>query len=153
MAEPLTEPGSLLARLVGVRLYAVTFVVNDYVQLQFDREPSGAPVLFNVDVWPTVEYGGRTWREPDLGYADAMRRLTPGVVRSSVERIGSGIRIELDTGALVIDPTIDEVFVEIGLLCGFPDGAWTVWRPGEGCFAGLAGPSAPDRTSTDRRVR
>ncbi|SDQ67640.1 hypothetical protein SAMN04489765_1372 [Tsukamurella pulmonis] len=130
-------PDSLLSRLVGVRMYAVTFVVNDYIQLQFDGEPSGAAVLFNVDVWPTIEYGGRTWREPDPGYADAMRRLTPGVVRSAVERVGAGIRIELETGALHIDPAKDQVGVEIGFLSGFPDGAWEVWRPGEGCFAHL----------------
>ena len=137
MADSADASSALLSRLVGVRLYAVTFVVNDYVQLQFEGEPSGPPVTFNVDVWPTIEYEARTWREPDLGYADAMRKLTPGTVQSTVDRVGAGIRIELDTGAVVIDPTIDEVYVEIGYLSGFADGAWAVWRPGEGCFAHL----------------
>ncbi len=118
-------------------MYAVTIVCNDYIQLQFDGEPSGAPVLFNVDVWPAIDYGERTWREPDLGYADALRRLTPGTVRAVAEEVGAGIRIELDTGALVIDPAIEDVHVEIGFLSGFPDGTWEVWQPGEGCFAHL----------------
>ncbi|WP_068982573.1 hypothetical protein [Tsukamurella pseudospumae] len=152
MAIPDSE--TLLSRLVGVRMYAVTFV-NDYIQLQFDGEPTGSPVLFNVEVWPSIEYGGRVWREPDLGYADALRRLTPGIVRSIVERAGVGIRVELDTGAFVIDPKIEEVHVEIGYLRGFPDGAWEVWTPGTGSFAHVvsARPTrrTPPRCSRARR--
>lgn len=132
-------PGALLSRLVGYRMYSVEFVLNDYLQLRFDGEPgAGRPVLLNCYVWPAVEFGGRTWREPDLGYADAVRALTPGTVRSTAERTGTGVRIELDTGALAIHPARDEVFVEIAELTGFADGAWMVWRPGEESFEDLA---------------
>jgi hypothetical protein len=63
-------PNELLSRLVGERMYSVEFVLNDYVQLRFDGTASGSgPVVLNSYVWPVIDAAG------------------------------SGIRIELDTGA------------------------------------------------------
>jgi hypothetical protein len=131
-------PNELLSRLVGCRMYSVEFVLNDYVQLRFDSNDSGGPPTLNCDVWPIVQFGGRDWRESDLGYADALRRLTPGLVVSTAEVTGAGLRIDLDTGSIVIHPTKEEVYVEIALLTGFADGAWMCWRPGEDSFEDLA---------------
>ena len=131
-------PNDLLSRLVGERMYSVEFVVNDYVQLRFDGTPgAGNPVVLNCYVWPVIERSGRIWRESDLGYADTLRKLTPGTVSSTTERTGTGIRIELDTGAIVIHPKLEEVYVEIAEIMGFTDGAWMVWRPGEDSFEDL----------------
>lgn len=131
-------PNELLSRLVGDRMYSVEFVLNDYVQLRFDGTSAAGPVTLNCYVWPVVKIVDRFWHEHDLGYADALRRLTPGTVTSTSEVTGTGIRINLDTGAIVIHPAKDEVFVEIAELMGFPDGAWMVWRPGENSFEDLA---------------
>jgi hypothetical protein len=128
----------LLARLVGLRLYSVEFVM-DYVQLRFDGDGvSAGPVVLNSYVWPQVDYRGRSWSEPDLGYADALRGLIPGTVRATEEATGTGLRVDLDTGAVMIHPKLEEVYVEIAELQGFDDGAWTVWRPGEESFEYLA---------------
>ncbi|MFF1881351.1 hypothetical protein ACFVVC_07810 [Pseudarthrobacter sp. NPDC058196] len=131
-------PNELLSRLVGDRLYSVEFVLNDYVQLRFDGAPGSGPVTLNSYVWPVVQHAGRLWHEPDLGYADALRRLTPGTVVSTAEATADGLRIGLDQGAIHIHPAKDEVFVEIAELNGFEDGAWMVWRPGEDSFEDLA---------------
>lgn len=135
MDEVAYIPNQLLSRLVGDRMYSVEFVLNDYVQFRFDGSAHvGKPVTLNSYVWPVVEYGGRTWLEGDLGYADAIRRLMPGVVSATTERTGHGIRIELDTGAVVIHPNVEVVNVEIAEIMGWNDGAWMVWRPGEDSF-------------------
>lgn len=131
-------PNELLSRLVGERLYSVEFVVNDYVQLRFDGTPgAGRPVVLNCYVWPAIESLGRVWREPDLGYADALRKLAPGAVMSTAEQSGTGIRVDLDTGSVVIHPTPAEVYMEIAEIMGFHDRAWMVWRPGENSFEDL----------------
>lgn len=130
-------PNELLSRLVGDRMYSVEFVLNDYVQLRFDGAAGSGPVVLNSYVWPVIQAAGRLWHEHELGYADALRRLTPGTVVSTREATGSGIRIELDTGAVVIHPAKEDVFVEIAELMGFPDNAWMVWRPGEDSFEDL----------------
>jgi hypothetical protein len=128
-------PNVLLSRLVGDRMYSVEFVLNDSVQLRFDGSAQGEkPVTLTSYVWPVVEFGGRTWREDDPGYADPIRRLTPGAVLATTEQIGHGIRIQLDTGDLAIHPSIEEVVVEIAKISGLSDGAWMVWRPGEESF-------------------
>ncbi|ASN22433.1 hypothetical protein CGK93_09535 [Arthrobacter sp. YN] len=138
MAAVSYVPNELLSRLVGIRMYSVEFVLNDYVQLRFDGEPKAdGPIVLNSYVWPVVESAGRSWREPELGYADALRRLTPGTVVSTGEATGTGIRIELDTGTVVIHPAVDEVYVEIAMLIGFEDRSWMVWRPGEESFEDL----------------
>jgi hypothetical protein len=127
----------LLARLIGLRLYSVEFVL-DYVQLRFDGEAVvDGPVVLNCFVWPRLEYRGRSWNEPDLGYADALRGLIPGEVNATMEQAGTGLRLELDTGVVMIHPELNEVNVEIAELQGFDDGSWTVWRPGEGSFGDL----------------
>lgn len=130
-------PNRLLSRLVGDRMYSIEFVLNDYVQLRFDGDSDKRPVILNSYVWPLIAMDGRDWREPDLGYADALRRLSPGKVVSTTEATGAGIRIELDTGVVVIHPSIGEVYVEIAELMGFADRAWMVWRPGEDSFEDL----------------
>ncbi|MBF0723593.1 hypothetical protein [Sanguibacter inulinus] len=119
-------------------MYSVEFVLNDYVQLRFDADEVPGPVTLNCYVWPMIESRGRQWREPDLGYADTLRSLTPGIVVSATERTGKGIRIELDRGAVVLDPTADEVFVEVAELMGPANFGWVVWRPGEDTFEHLA---------------
>lgn len=129
--------GGLLSRLEGRRMYSVEFVLNDYVQLRFDGDELSGPVTLSCYVWPMIESRGRRWREPDLGYADSLRALTPGAVVSATERNGRGIRIELDRGAVVLDPTADEVHVEIAGLMGPASFGWVVWRPGEGIFEHL----------------
>ena len=131
-------PNELLSRLVGDRLYSIAFVLNDYLQLYFDGPPSGGPVILNIDVWPEVDFGGRTWRESDLGYADALRKLAPGVVQSTSEATGFGLAIVLDTGAVRIHPRKEDVFSEIAYLSGFEDRSWMCWRPGEDSFEDLA---------------
>ena len=127
-------PNNLLSRLIGQRLYSVEFVLNDYVQFRFDGDQGPGHATLNSYVWPVVRQDGRLWREQELGYAYALRRLAPGTVVSTTEETGSGIHIELDTGAIVIHPAKEEIFVEIAELSGFPDGRWMAWRPGEDSF-------------------
>ncbi|MCI9888016.1 hypothetical protein JT358_06020 [Micrococcales bacterium 31B] len=132
-------PQQTLERLVGFRLYAVEFVVNDYVQFRLDGETDVSESLtLNCYVWPQVEYAGRLWREADLGYADALRKLTPGTVTATSQRAAAGLGITLDTGALFINPAREEVHVEIAELMGFADGTWAVWAPGDAGFEHLA---------------
>lgn len=140
MADPYI-PNRVLSRLVGSRLYAVEFVLNDYIQFRFD-EPSTADhvVTLNAYVWPAVKFGGHVWREDDLGYADAIRRLTPGTVVATTEEAGHGIGIELDTGSLAVDPAAGECNLEIAEIAGWSDGASMVWRAGELTFADLREP-------------
>ena len=117
---------------------SIEFVLNDYVQLRFEsHESADAPVL-NCYVWPTVNYDERDWKEADLGYADSLRRLTPGLVLSTAEAVGVGLRIELDSGTIQLHPTREEVHVEVALLSGFADRRWMCWRPGEDSFEDLA---------------
>ncbi|GAA1101555.1 hypothetical protein GCM10009581_38080 [Tsukamurella strandjordii] len=129
----------VLAMLVGERMYSVEFVVNDYVQMRFDGPRSDpGPAVLNCEVWPAIEYRGRTWREPDLGYADAVRGLTPGTVTGTSVRPREGLRIELDTGAVLINPAADEVYVEIAQLTGAEGGNSAWWLPGDLGFEHLA---------------
>lgn len=133
------DPHDVLTRLMDARMSSVEFVLNDYAIFRFDGPPDeSSEVRLQSFVWPTVEFGGRTWREGDLGYADALRRLAPGEVTGVTERVGRGIRIELDTGTLVINPGIDEVHIEIAMINGWADMSWMLWRPGEGTFAKLS---------------
>lgn len=130
-------PNALLSRLVGDRLVAVTFVLDSYLQLQFDE------ANMNVEVWPVVNFEGRTWNGSDLGYADSLRRLCGGTVLSISAKSGDGLRIALSTGEIHINPTLGEVHAEIALLklrgspeLGEPD-EWMCWRPGEESFEHL----------------
>lgn len=141
MATGLYVPNQLLSRLVGARMYSVEFVLNDYVQLRFDGLPgAGDRATLNCYVWPVIQVADCLWHEPDVGYADALRRLTPGTVTSTTEATGPGIVIGLDTGAVVIHPRIEDVYVEIAELMGFDDKAWMVWLPGEDSFEDLRWP-------------
>jgi hypothetical protein len=131
-------PNELLGRLVGFRLYSVQFVM-DYVQFRFDGPSSEDMPILNCDVMPMVEQGDRSVVEGELGYADAVRKLIPGVVRRTREETGAGLRIEFDDGAIVVNPTFDAlVGPEIALLQGFKDGKWMCWRPGEESFENLS---------------
>lgn len=130
-------PNELLSRLVGDRLVAVTFVLDSYLQLQFDE------ANMNVEVWPVVTFGDRTWNVADVGYADSLCHLCGGSVVATSEKPGDGLRIVLSTGGIHINPTLDEVHVEIALLQlrGSPElgepGQWMCWRPGEASFEDL----------------
>ena len=123
--------GELLGRLVGDRLVSVSFVLDDYVQLQFDE------ASMNIEVFPQVFYAGRLWRDEDLGYADAFRRLGGHEVIATSGRSGDGLRIGLDNGEIHINPGRDEAVVEIASL-RVGDSRWDSWRPGEGPFEHLA---------------
>jgi len=128
-------PNELLSRLVGYRMYSVQFVM-DYVQLRFDSTTDDAPFM-NCDVWPEVTLDGVTFVEPDLGYADALRKLIPGTVIETREATGTGLVVLFERGSIRLHPTLDEVYVEIAMLTGFADRAWMVWRPGEESFEDL----------------
>lgn len=131
-------PNELLGRLVGFRLYSVEFVL-DYVQFRFDGPSSEDSPVLSCDVMPMVEQGDRLVVDGELGYADAMRTLIPGVVRRTREETGIGLRIEFKDGAIVVNPTFDAlVGPEIAILQGFEDGKWMCWRPGEESFENLA---------------
>lgn len=135
-AAPDYAPNDLLSRLVGFRLFSVQFVL-DYVQLRFDGAVDDMPVL-NCDVMPRVERGGRTITDGQIGYADSLRGLIPGVVRQTREETGHGLRVEFDDGAIVVHPSpADLVGPEIALLQGFEDHQWMCWRPGEDSFEDL----------------
>lgn len=124
-------PNELLERLVGERLYAIEFVLNSYLQLKFEvTSELGGPVGLTSYAWPVIEVDETCWREGDLGYADAIRRLAPGTVISTTEQTGVGIRVELDTGVVVIHPKADEVHVEVAEIAGFDDGSWMLWFAG-----------------------
>jgi hypothetical protein len=125
-------PNELLSRLVGFRLYSVHFVM-DYVQLGFDSETDETASM-NCDVWPDVTLEGEVFREADLGYADALRRLIPGTVVETRESTGLGLLLLFDRGSIGFHPRIEEIHAEIAMLSGFSDGAWMVWRPGEDSF-------------------
>jgi hypothetical protein len=136
--SPLSEyvPNELLSRLVGFELFSVQFV-QDYVQLRFQTggdAPAGEMPVLNCDAWPLVEYRGQEFREPDLGYADALRHLIPELVIATSEGTGTGLRISFVSGSITLHPTREEVFVEIAYLSGFADHEWMVWRPGEDSF-------------------
>jgi len=121
----------LLRHLVGDRLVSVAFVLDDYVQLQFD----GASM--NIEVLPHISYEGRLWRGQDLGYADAFRRLGGHEVVAVSGRAGEGLRIRVDNGEIRIDPDPGEAPVEIASL-RVGDSRWESWYPGEGVFEHLA---------------
>ncbi|WP_327150127.1 hypothetical protein [Nocardia sp. NBC_01329] len=131
--SPGYEPNELLGRLVGFRLYSVQFVI-DYVQLHFDGPTQDTPIL-NCDVMPTVVTSGRSFTDGFPGYAEALRSLISGTVVRTEEATGVGLRIELDSGSVVVNPALDELIgPEIAMLSGFTDGHWMCWRPGEDCF-------------------
>ena len=132
-------PNQLLGRLVGRRLTAVVFSM-DYVMLWFDGDvASGDNVVLNCDVYPSVEYRGISYAEPDPGYGDALRALVAQEVTSTAEQTGIGIVLSFLTGRLMVHPTLDELEgPEIAMLSGFEDQSWMVWRPGEESFRDLA---------------
>lgn len=131
-------PNGLLSRLTGDRLVAVTFVLDSYLQLQFDS------ASMNVEVWPEVHFDSRIWRVADCGYGDVLRHLCGLRVESTSEKAGDGLRIKLEQGEIHINPSRDEVYVEIALLRLAPEpgarqpGEWMCWRPGEDSFEHLA---------------
>lgn len=86
----------LLSRLVGFRLYSVQFVM-DYVQLRFDGATSDMPVL-NCDVWPLVHRSGKTYREGETGYADALRAFIPEELIGTTEATGIGLKLDSRAG-------------------------------------------------------
>ncbi|WP_369069397.1 hypothetical protein [Kineococcus terrestris] len=128
---------ALLGRLVGLRLFSVQFVL-DHVQLRFDGPELDEPVLTCV-VMPAVEAAGRRTAPGGAGYADALVSLVAGTVLETAEAAGRGLRIDLTSGRVVVDPRREDlVGPEIALLTGFRDGGWGCWRPGEDAFDHLA---------------
>lgn len=123
-------PNEFLGHLVGDRLVSVVFVLDDYVQLQFDD------ATMNIEVFPRIITSERSWYESDLGYADAFRHLGGQAVIATSERTGDGLRITLETGQIHINPSPDEVIVEIASL-RTGDNEWMCWRPGETSFEHL----------------
>jgi hypothetical protein len=127
-------PNELLSRLVGFRLYSVQFVM-DYVQLRFDDGPTDDMPVLNCDVMPAVEASGGLIVPGQVGHADALVALIPGEVLRTVEKTGTGLRIEFDSGAIALHPRFaDYAGPEIALLHGFADRQWMCWRPGEESF-------------------
>ncbi|ORB47733.1 hypothetical protein BST43_25715 [Mycobacteroides saopaulense] len=132
-------PNELLSRLVGECLYAIEFVLNSYVQFKFEATPGvGHPVGLTSYVWPVIKSPEGDWYGTDLGYADAIRKLAPGTVIATTEQTGTGIRIELDTGTIVIHPRPEAVHVEIAGISGFNDGSRMFWYLGGDSFEDLA---------------
>lgn len=131
-------PNALLGRLVGLRLLAAEFVL-DYLQLRFAGNPEDPQPVLTCDVWPVVDLTNvATYRHGSTGYADGLTSLVGGVVTSTEERTGVGVRIELERGSLRLHPSIDELTgPEIAMLRGFADNAWMCWRPGEDAFEDL----------------
>ena len=110
----------------------------DYVQLRFDGPTDDMPVL-TCDVMPAVETPTGLVINGQPRYADSLRALILGEVVRTSEQTGIGLRVELDSGAIVIHPRHDGYTgPEIALLGGFEDGQWMCWRPGEKSFEDLA---------------
>lgn len=137
--HPAYVPNELLSRLMGFRLYSVQFVM-DFVQLHFDGPAGETPVL-TCEVFPAVGTPrdeippSRGRRQP----ADVLVALIGGEVIGTSEATGTGLRIDLTTGSIVLHPEQDDVVgPEIALLNGFADGMWMCWRPGEDSFEDLA---------------
>jgi hypothetical protein len=136
--------GPLLDRLVGARMHSVQFVL-DYLQLHFEIGSDGedsplaadAPIL-TCNAWPTVEVEGDRFERQTTGWADALLSLVGQRVVAAHEAPSGGLRVDLDTGSLVLRPTDAElVGPEIALLQGFADRQWDVWVPGERAFGYL----------------
>jgi len=124
-----------LSSLVGMRLSSVVFVM-DYAQLELDGAPQRRATL-TCYVWPTVETSDGVARHGDVGYSDRLVSLIPGDVVAASAAEGAGLRIELGSGAIVLDPTRDELTgPEIAMLSGADGSSW-VWRPGEDVFSHL----------------
>ncbi|BBH16754.1 hypothetical protein Back2_10410 [Nocardioides baekrokdamisoli] len=71
-------------------------------------------------------------------YADALRQLIGGEVKVTEEQDGKGLRIQVESGAIVVNPdATDLVGPEIAML-RFEDAEWMCWRPGEESFTHLA---------------
>jgi hypothetical protein len=86
-----------------------------------------------------VTISGETFTYGLSRYADALCSLIAGTVVRTEETTGTGLRIELDKGHLVLHPAhADLVGPEIALLQGFVDKQWMCWRPGEEPFEDLA---------------
>lgn len=125
-----------VSSLVGMRLCSVVFVM-DYLQLMFDGSPGSASTL-TCYVWPTVETPRGVARQGDVGYADTLASLIPNAVVATAATPIAGIRIEWQSGALVLNPTPDELAgPEIATLRDLGSN-WRVWRPGEDVFSHLA---------------
>lgn len=136
MTAPEPAPESLLARLVTRRLSSVNFLL-DRLELRFDGDPGHSEgTVLTCEVWPEVRQPGVVLRQEGFGYADALRAVVGQIVVGTTESAEEGLVVELLGAAVVLNPASDDVpGAEIALLRGFSDGAWAVWRPGEGVFA------------------
>lgn len=141
---PAYVPNQQLSVLVSRTLCAVSFVYDYRIELWFEQTDStDAGAVLECKVWPIIERDGRSWREPDAGYGDALRALSGGIVVATAEQTGLGLRIEFDTGTVILHPALEDVFLEIAVLRGLKDELVMVWQPGGVSFEDLV-PTATD---------
>jgi len=119
-----------LGRLVTKTLSSVIFV-GDYVQFDFN-----GPRL-SAFVWPQVDAAGQTSRFGDPGYRDALVSLISRDVTEVEDSPTHGLVLMFGgDAALMINPELDDLQgPEIAMLqMNDDEGAWEIWRPGEGSF-------------------
>lgn len=124
---------ALLSRLVDQRLYSIEFVA-DYVQLRFDNDWNDPFPRLDCFIPPTVTIGDQSYRREHVEWPHALLTMLSQTVTATSESERSGLRVELETGALTLRPLKSDIRgPEIALLKG-DDDEWMVWRPGEEAF-------------------
>lgn len=86
---------SLLKFLEGKRLSAITFVLQDYLQLHFDGS------LLNVYVWPRIRTGEPAFDRDTPGYRDALCQQIGKHVGTTIEGPNDKLVIQFMDGTLI----------------------------------------------------
>jgi hypothetical protein len=86
---------TILKSLEGNRLSAVTFVLQDYLQLHFDGS------LLNVYVWPRIRTGELALDRDTPGYRDALCRQIGKHVGAAIEEPNDKLVIQFVDGTIV----------------------------------------------------
>lgn len=125
---------SPLEALVEEQLGSVVFVM-DYLQLDF------GDARFTAYIWPVVTIGDAALHFGEPGYRDGLCSLIAHEVTSAEESTEEGLVIRFGLGEISTNPAAEDLrapeIAQLQLHEGpFRDAAWTVWRPGEGVFAG-----------------
>lgn len=126
---------SILARLIGVELTQVWFVM-DHLQLIF-----GADDSLQCFVWPRIETDERTLTIATPGYRDELCAFLTTEVTAVVEDPAIGLAVEFAAGRIVLAPTREElVGPEIAMFHNISptNRKWQVWEPGDKVFPHLA---------------